>query len=149
MIAAVVIVAVTILATFAFAWYVVNRPGGGGNPSNPAVQLAPVRTGLAWPIALAFASDGRVFYAERNTGAIRIIENGSVLPTPFFTLSNTATAGERGLLGLALDPGFPANPWVYAYQTYNDAANASTYNRIVRIQASGDTGVSVSVILQM
>ena len=38
---------------------------------------------------------------------------------------------------------------MYAYQTYDDAANSSTYNRIVRIQASGDTGVSHTVILQM
>ena len=109
---AVVIAAVAILATFAFAWYLVNRPGGGGNPNNPAVQLAPVQTGLAWPIALAFASDGRVFFAERNTGSIRVIESGAILPTPFYTLTGTATAGERGLLGLALDPDFPSTPYV-------------------------------------
>ncbi|TLZ68224.1 MAG: PQQ-dependent sugar dehydrogenase [Methanobacteriota archaeon] len=145
----ILIAAILIVGGVAFIWFSLTRPGTPPPGPNPAVTLSPVQTGLDWPVALAFASDGRVFYAERNTGAIRIIENGSVLPTPFFTLSNTATAGERGLLGLALDPGFPANPWVYAYQTYNDAANASTYNRIVRIQASGDTGGSLSVILQM
>src|SRR5438094_5210199 len=118
MIAAVVIAALAVLGTLTSLWYWANRPGGGGTPNNPAVRLVPVQTGLAWPIALAFASDGRVFYAERNTGSIRIIENGAVLPTPFFTLSNTNTAGERGLLGLALDPAFPATPWAYAYQTY-------------------------------
>src|SRR5438445_39679 len=106
MITAVVIAAVAILATLAFALY--YRPGGGGTPNNPAVQLSPVQTGLAWPIALAFASDGRIFFAERNTGNIRIIEGGALLPTPFYTLTNTATIGERGLLGLALDPGLPS-----------------------------------------
>ncbi len=144
------IVLAAVLATVAglgLVWWWTSQPGLG--PGNPAVRLVPVQTGLAWPIALGFASDGRVFYAERNTGAIRIIENGAVLPTAFFTLSNTNIAGERGLLGLALDPGFPATPWVYAYQTYNDVANGTTYNRIVRIQASGNTGVSSSVILQM
>jgi glucose/arabinose dehydrogenase len=100
-------------------------------------------------VALAFASDGRVFYAERLTGNIRIIKDGTILAAPFITLANTNNAGERGLLGLTLDPGFPLNPWVYAYQTYNDAANGSTYNRIVRIQASGDTGLSFTVILRM
>jgi len=149
MIAAVVIAALAILATFAFAWYLVNRPGGGGNPNNPAVQLAPVQTGLAWPIALAFASDGRVFFAERNTGNIRIIESGAILPTPFYTLTGTATAGERGLLGLALDPDFLTTPYVYAYQTYNDVANGTIYNRIVRILANGNVGTSPMVILQM
>jgi glucose/arabinose dehydrogenase len=143
----VLIAAILIVGGIAYIWISLTRPGVPPGP-NPAVTLSPVQTGLNWPIALAFASDGRVFYAEKNTGAIRIIESGTVLPTPFFTLSNTAAVGERGLLGLALDPGFPANPWVYAYQTYNDAANASTVNRIVRIRASGDTGVSVSEILR-
>jgi glucose/arabinose dehydrogenase len=143
----VLIAVILIVGGIAYIWISLTRPGVPPGP-NPAVTLSPVQTGLNWPIALAFASDGRVFYAEKNTGAIRIIESGTVLPTPFFTLSNTAAVGERGLLGLALDPGFPANPWVYAYQTYNDAANASTVNRIVRIRASGDTGVSVSEILR-
>ncbi len=146
------IVLAAVLATVAglgLVWWWISQTGPGPGPGNPAVRLVPVQTGLAWPIALAFASDGRVFYAERNTGAIRIIENGAVLPTAFFTLPNTNTAGERGLLGLALDPGFPGSPYVYAYQTYDDAAAGTTYNRIVRIQASGNTGVSSSVILQM
>src|SRR5213080_3262948 len=128
MIAAVVIAALAVLGTLTSLWYWANRPGGGGTPNNPAVQLGPVQTGLAWPIALAFASDGRIFFAERNTGSIRIIDaGGSLLPTPFYTLTNTATAGERGLLGLALDPGFPSTPYMYAYQTYNDAANGTIY----------------------
>src|SRR5439155_1498732 len=55
----------------------------------------------------------------------------------------------RGLLGLALDSGFPATPYVYAYQTYNDLVNGTVYNRIVRILASGNTGVSYTVILRM
>src|SRR2546425_9292108 len=109
MILAVVIAAIAIFATLAYVWYWVNRPGGG-TPNNPAVQLGPVQTSMAWPIALAFASDGRIFFAERNTGNIRIIEGGVLLPTPFYTLTNTATAGERWLLGLALDPGFPLTP---------------------------------------
>ena len=146
----VLVAAILIVGGVAFIWFSLTRPGPPPGP-NPAVTLSPVQTGLNWPVALAFASDGRVFYAEKNTGAIRIIENGALLPTPFFTLPNTSgpIASERGLLGLALDPGFPASPWVYAYQTYNDAANASTYNRIVRIRASGDTGISFSVILRM
>jgi len=148
MMTAVVIAAIATLASLAYAWYWVNRPGSG-SPNNPAVQLAPVQTGLAWPIALAFASDGRIFFAERNTGSIRIIEGGALLPTLFYTLTNTATAGERGLLGLALDPGFPSTAYVYAYQTYNDAANGTIYNRIVRISANGNVGTSHTVILPM
>src|SRR5438094_8212465 len=102
---------------------------------------------MAWPIALAFASDGRTFFAERNTGNIRIIEGGALLPAPFYTLTNTATAGERGLLGLALDPGFPSTAFVYAYQTDNDAANGTIYKRILRSSANDNDSKIYSVNL--
>src|SRR2546425_2650918 len=139
MIAAVVIAAIATLATLAYVWSWVNRPGGG-SPNNPAVRLGPVQTGMAWPIALAFASDGRIFFAERNTGNIRIIEGGVLLPTPFYTLTNTATAGERGLLGLAPDPGFPSTPHVVADQTHNESADRTIYNRIGRISSNRNAG---------
>lgn len=119
------------------------------NRPNPPVRLEPVQAGLDWPIALGFAADGRIFFAERNTGNIRIIQGGAVLPTPYYTLPRTATAGERGLLGLALDPAFPSAPYVYAYQTYDDVANGTAYNRIVRVVGSGNVGTSSSVILRM
>jgi glucose/arabinose dehydrogenase/chitodextrinase len=102
---------------------------------------------LNWPIALAFAPDGRIFFVERLTGKIRIIENGTLLPTPFYTLTNTSTLGEQGLLGLALDPDFSTNPWVYAYHTFNDTVNGTTYNRIVRIHATGNLGDTLQVVL--
>jgi len=118
-------------------------------PAEARGQLQTYMTGLNWPIALAFSPDGRILYAERNTGSIRVIDGGMLLATPFYTLAGTATAGERGLLGLALDPGFPTSPWVYAYQTYNDVVNGTVYNRIVRIQASGNVGLTHTVILRM
>src|SRR3989449_9358361 len=120
-------------------------------PLAAAGQIEVYKSGLTFPIALAFSSDGRIFYAEKDTGAIRIIylANRTLLPTPFYTLPNTENTGERGLLGLALDPGFPATPYLYAYQTYNDPVNGTVYNRIVRILANGNTGVSYTVILRM
>jgi glucose/arabinose dehydrogenase len=132
----------------------VERGGATPPPETPSpadenVTLEAVRIGLAYPIALAFASDGRVFYAERHTGRIQILRTDTPDPTTFYTLTGTNSVGERGLLGLALDPGFPATPFVYAYQTYNDEGSGSLYNRIVRIQASGDLGVSHTVLLQL
>src|SRR5437870_2243792 len=123
-------------------------------PAQPAAatgQIEVYKSGLNFPIALAFSSDGRIFFAEKDTGSIRVIylANLTLLPTPFYTLPNTQNSGERGLLGLALDPGFPATPYVYAYQTYDDLTNGTIYNRIVRILASGDTGISYTVTLRM
>src|SRR6058998_2197169 len=104
-------------------------------------------TGLSWPTALAFAEDGRIFVAERYSGQILIIENGTILPDPFYTFANLATYHDQGLLGLALDPSFPSAPWVYAYYSYDDVANGTTSNRIVRIQATGNSGGSMEVLL--
>src|SRR6266702_781506 len=118
-------------------------------PVAAAGQLTPYKTGLNIPIALGFASDGRIFYNERNTGSIRIIENGTVLTNPFITLPGTDSSGERGLLGLALDPGFPLVPYVYAYQTFMNTTSGTTYNRILRILASGNMSVSYSEILRL
>src|SRR2546425_460706 len=120
-------------------------------PVAAAGQIEVYKSGLTFPIALAFSSDGRIFSAEKDTGSIRIIylANRTLLPTPFYTLPNTQNTDERGLLGLALDPGFPGTPYVYVYQTYNDLVNGTVYNRIVRILASGNTGVSYTVILRM
>src|SRR3989442_887793 len=73
-------------------------------PAAAAGQISVYMAGLNWPIALAFSSDGRIFFAERNTGSIRIIQGGTLLAVPFYTLSSTPTARERGLLGLALLP---------------------------------------------
>ena len=98
----------------------------------PSGTLQVVLTGLEFPTAFRFAPDGRMFLLERFSGKIRIVENGSLLPTPFYVLANVATNGEQGLLGLALDPDFPTEPWVYAYYTLNN--NGTVYNRIVRIQ---------------
>ena len=52
-------------------------------------------TGLNFPVSLKFAPDGRIFYTEKDTGNIRIIQqNGTLLPTPFATISSIITTGE-------------------------------------------------------
>ncbi|MCA9773015.1 MAG: PQQ-dependent sugar dehydrogenase, partial [Myxococcales bacterium] len=78
-----------------------------------------VQTGMAFPSSIAFAPapDDRIFYVERFTGNIRIIENGVLLPAPFANVPDIATAGEQGLLTITLDPNFAANGFVYVYYT--------------------------------
>lgn len=99
-------------------------------------------TGLNFPVSLAFAPDGRIFYTEKGTGNIRIIEqNGTLLPTPFATISPIFTDGEAGLLGIALDPAFASNNYVYVYYTYRDN-QSFTHGHIVRYTANGNVGTS-------
>ena len=64
---------------------------------------------------MQFAPDGRLFVCEQS-GRLRVIKNGVLLPTPFVTL-NVNSSGERGLLGVAFDPNFATNHFVYVYYT--------------------------------
>ena len=95
-----------------------------------------VATGLANPTAMQFAPDGRLFVCEQG-GRLRVIKNGVLLPTPFVTVT-VNSAGERGLLGVAFDPDFATNHYVYVYYT---AATSPVHNRISRFTANGDVAV--------
>ena len=74
-----------------------------------------VATGIASPTAMAIAPDGRIFVCSQS-GALRVIKNGVLLTTPFVTLS-VDSVGERGLLGVAFDPHFTLNHYIYLYYT--------------------------------
>src|SRR4051812_12116231 len=74
-----------------------------------------VASGLASPTAMQFAPDGRLFICEQ-AGRLRVVKNGSLLTTPFQTVT-VSSSGERGLLGVAFDPAFASNHFVYVYYT--------------------------------
>jgi hypothetical protein len=99
-------------------------------------------TGLNFPVSLKFAPDGRIFYTEKDTGNIRIIQqNGTLLPAPFATIASIINTAETGLLGIALDPAFSSNNYVYVYYTYRDS-QSFTRGHIVRYTANSNTGTS-------
>jgi len=104
-----------------------------------------VAGGISNPTVMALAPDGRIFVGQQN-GQLRVIKNGALLSQPFLTLS-VSSSGERGLLGLAFDPGFISNHYIYVYYTVSSGA----YNRISRFTANGDLVVAGSeqVILNL
>lgn len=105
----------------------------------PAAEFsieAPVK-GLDTPWAIDFASDGRIFITERR-GRIRVVERGGLRPEPWMTLE-VAASGEAGLLGLALDPRFAQNSFLYAAYTYRDASG-KMQNRLVRLRENAQSG---------
>jgi glucose/arabinose dehydrogenase len=101
-----------------------------------------VATGLWSATAMAFAPDGRLFVCQQD-GRLRVIKNGVLLAEPFVTLE-VDQRGERGLLGVALDPDFPSNQFVYLYYT---TAAAPRHNRVVRFTADGDRAAAGSETL--
>ncbi len=101
---------------------------------------SPIATGLSSPTAMAIAPDGRIFVCQQG-GALRVIKNGALLPTPFVSLPVDSN-GERGLLGVAFDPAFATNQFVYVYYT---ATTPTVHNRVRRFTANGDLAAPGSV----
>lgn len=93
------------------------------------VRIEVVAQGLQVPWAIDFAPDGRIFLTERP-GRIRVIRGRELQPEPWAQLP-VAHEGEGGLLGLALDPNFAENGFVYVYFTYREGDRV--WNRIVRL----------------
>ena len=112
-------------------------------PPSGEFSLEPVLTGLDFPVSMAFTPDGRLFYNELDTGNTRVVDTSwTLLPQPFYTLP-VLTGGEKGLLGLAIDPDFASNGFVYVFHT----TSTPTRNRVVRLTAVGDTGTNETVII--
>ena len=80
---------------------------------------------------MSIAPDGRIFVAQQG-GALRVVKNGALLAQPFLTVS-VNSSGERGLLGVAFDPNFATNNFVYVYYT---TSSSPIHNRVSRFTAS-------------
>lgn len=83
-------------------------------------QEQTVFQGLTLPTVVRFAADGRIFVAEKS-GKIKIF-NGLNDTTPDLLVDlsvNVQNFWDRGLLGMAIDPQFPAKPYIYILYTYD------------------------------
>ena len=104
---------------------------GGGEPGG--------NIAANYPVAFAFAPDGRLFWAERS-GTVKVWQAGG--PRVFASVA-TSTSGERGLLGLALSPSFASDRYVYAM--YSETDNA--HQTVVRWTDCGGQGASRTTIV--
>lgn len=133
------VVAAFLLATPAYA----ALPAG--------FEVETVAGGLTQPTALAFTEDGRIFVTEK-AGSVRVIKNGALLPTPLITLTDVNAYGDRGLLGIAVDPQFSLNGYLYLLYTYENTPGANVAGtktgRLVRVTVLGDSAdESTKVVL--
>src|ERR1051325_2461374 len=123
-----------------FPWLLLLA-GAGGFPLFAALLPAGfseslVATGLSSPTAMELAPDGRIFVCQKD-GQLRVIKNESLLSAPFLTVM-TDSGSEKGLLGIAIDPDFLNNNFLYVYYT---AKTPAAHNRVSRFQADGDAVV--------
>lgn len=90
---------------------------------------------------LEIAPDGRIFLCEKN-GRIRVYKGGKWLDTPMLNIDVDFTE-ERGLLGIALDPDYGNNPYIYIYYTAKNPA----HNRVSRFRVDGDVATGAETVL--
>jgi glucose/arabinose dehydrogenase len=110
------------------------------------VQL--VASGLRAPWAVDLAPDGRLFVTER-AGRVRVVQlgpGGGLRPDPWVTVPASSSGdGEKGLLGIALDPQFASNGFVYLYYSYT--SGGLTRNKLVRMRDANDRGIEETILL--
>jgi aldose sugar dehydrogenase len=103
-----------VVALFTQSHRLMSQQGPALVDSNLAVRT--VATGLEAPTTMAFVGPSDILVLEKNTGRVRRVINGIVQPGSVLDLS-VNSASERGLLGIALHPGFPTTPYIYLYWT--------------------------------
>jgi glucose/arabinose dehydrogenase len=102
-----------------------------------------------YPVALAFAPDGRLFYTEKTTGNVRVVSaEGKLQPDPVIHLDSDALQ-ERGLLGIALDPDYNDNGMIWVVHTTEPSAAALPANEIVRFHEANGVGSAPQVMLSV
>jgi len=101
------------------------------------------------PVSLAFAPDGRLFYNELRTGRVRIMEDERLQDESFSSLNvvNRSGYSEHGLLGLALDPDFASNHYVYVFYSEPNQDGDPLRQRLVRFTEVDGVGQDMTVIL--
>ena len=93
------------------------------------VKVETVAENLTIPWSIDWTPDGMILFTERN-GNLRAIQNGQLLQEPLLSLGVGGVEG--GLLGVAVDPNYSENNYIYLYYTYNEFL--STSNKLVRYQ---------------
>jgi glucose/arabinose dehydrogenase len=120
-----------VVAAAAFA----PRPAGGVPvvPTGFVDEL--VVAPLDAPTNSCLMPDGRIFVVEQYTAQVRLVVHGAMSAIdPAGVVPGIRSGGEAGLLGVAVDPGFPARPYVYVQGTHL----ATSTVRIWRYTLTGD-----------
>jgi len=109
-----------------------SASSGPFDPTGVTVSVDAVVSGLGAPVDVTNAGDGsgRLFVVEQ-AGRIRIIRDGRSLAAPFLDIvDRIASGGERGLLGLAFHPDFPADPRFFVDYTDKEGKTAVSSFRV-------------------
>ena len=109
------------------------------------VKVVAVKTGLNGPSAFTFTPGGTIWYLERGTGEVHTLNPSTGGDHLVFTIPGVDGSGERGALGIALHPNWPAKQQVFVYVTRSHAGHMQ--NQLVRFSVNGGSGSNLRTLL--
>src|SRR5919112_1952401 len=113
-----------------------------GDINLPGFTQSQVVSGLTGPMDMEFAPDGRLFVAE-EAGKLRVLRSNGNLATFLDISTRVDSGGERGLMGVAFDPNYSTNRFIYLYYTRKATSTTPVHNltnlfgKMVRINKDG------------
>src|SRR5689334_22350311 len=116
--------------------------GSTNTSSNTSFKVEKVAGGLEVPWSIVWAPDGRMIFTERP-GRVRVIEKGTLNPTPLFVVPDVESSGESGLMSVALHPQFSSNHFVYLSYAY-----ARDKVRVARYRETPDGFLDQKIIIE-
>lgn len=128
----------------------INQPSTSiTSPQTPSISNVPytietVVENVFVPWAIAFTSPTRMLFTERN-GQIRIVENGTLVEESLISFFEVSSSGEEGLMGLAVDPEYAVNSYLYTALAY--PKNNGLVVKIVRLIDKGQTATVEQILL--
>src|SRR5919108_4936202 len=116
------------------------------------LQVTEVVSGLSLPTTMTFIGPDDILVLQKNDGKVLRAINGVLQSAPVLDV-NVDNESERGMLGIALHPDFPATPFVYLYYTESstagDSSGSPAANRVYRYTWNGSTLISPLLILDL
>lgn len=106
------------------------------------VRVETVASNLQIPWGIDWTPDGTAIFTERTPGTLKMIQNGTVSTLLFHFPANTLGGG---MLGVAVDPNFEENNYIYLYQTYDEGDDS--LNRVVRYTLLDDSVAERFVVI--
>ncbi len=135
---------------YAIGWDGVGEPRAVvEEPLPDGYEIETVTEGLTTPVGLAFLPDGRILVGEQQTGRIRLIKDGELRDTAFAVAPDVVQGNlELGLLGIAVDPEFEENGFVYAFYVEADSDGDPARAVLVRYRERLGVGSNATEIAE-
>src|SRR3989338_7171097 len=108
-------------------------------------KIQEIAKNLDVPWSIALTSETRTLVTER-TGSIRVIENTILKSQPLITINDVVTGDEERLMGLAVDPDYDNNKYIYACYAYLEVNNM--YDKVLRLIDNGESAEIDRILIE-